>query len=75
MEKPFPPLPNIAVQTVVAEIHIQLIQQDGGVGLNVNSSADPLSSLGLLELAKDAFKNQQTAQKKSSLVIARPGLG
>jgi len=75
MDKEIQPIGKITIPAVVAEIHIQLIQQDGGVGLNVNSSADPLSSLGLLELAKDAFKNQQTTQKKSSLVIARPGLG
>ncbi len=64
---------RIAEPNVVAEIRIQLIQQDGGVAISVNSSADSFTSLGLLEMAKDSFKPQSN-QQKSSLVIARPDL-
>ena len=60
-----PPVANI-----VAEIRIHLVQQDGGVAMNVSSSADPIMSLGLLEMAKDALK-AQTAQPRSPLVVAR----
>jgi hypothetical protein len=55
---------------IVAEIIIRLVQQEGKVDINVSSSADPIMSLGLLEIAKDALKAQSN-QPRSPLVVAR----
>lgn len=51
------------------EIRIQLVENDGAVNIQAQTTADPLISLGILEAAKDALK-QQPAQPRSPLVIA-----
>lgn len=68
-----PSISKVEPPNVVAELHVQVVSQNGAISFNVGSSADLITSLGLLEMAKDALK-QQSQQPKSPLIIARGNL-
>lgn len=70
MPDPTPQIANAQAgePTVMGEVHILLVQQQGGVGIMVNSSFDPFMTLGLMEMAKDSVK-AQSQQPRSPIVV------